>query len=178
MHASLHRDGRWHTKINRGQSYPPAYLNYRRPDPVGPGCTRALHISAHWSWASLGDSVTNRNLLWCVPPPGNNRICFDVFLLDAGVDEVIWPERGESTRLVGDVELALGGRAVVLATAVQHDEQKFQLPHQYTPEELDEIRKRIREAGHAPRMIIFGDTRDGAIAMLFGQMALVEVAPV
>jgi hypothetical protein len=111
-----------------------------------------------------------------VPPTGAGEvvICFDIFLEDPGKDLQDWPGRqSKGTQLMGRLALPRGGTACVVASVSESQKQTFSGSHDLSPEQKEEVKRRIREASD-PRMILYGETDDGAIALWFGRLALAE----
>jgi hypothetical protein len=108
---------------------------------------------------------------WVIPPPGDVLVCFDVFLEEPGAAERGWPggDGPLRTKLLGRRELPLGGTVCVVAHCEHARNETFTIPHNMTPEEVEQHRDAVRNAGD-PRMVIFGDTEDGAIALRFGKI--------
>ena len=173
MHVSLHRDGNWHAKTFQGVQA--RHVPYRRPSPIEPGITRALQLTAHGSYGSLGAPIEDREVIW-TPPPGNVRMCFDIFLEDQPTDGR-WPGRTSmGTTLIARRPLPFGGAVSVVGASALATEETFTVPHNLTAPDAEVIKERIRTAGD-PRIVIFGDTADGAIALVFAQVQLAEDMP-
>jgi hypothetical protein len=176
MHVSLHRDGNWHAKINRSEGRP-EHVHHSRPEPLAPGMTRALLLSAHGSWGSFGEPVIDRPVASAIPPPGDALVCFNVFLEEYGADLSGWPGKTKmNTKLLGRLPLARGGTVSVVANCEQSVDQTFTGHHNWSPEEATRIRDSIRNAGD-PRMVLYGATDDGALALRFGRIQVNESSP-
>jgi hypothetical protein len=170
MYVSLHRDGNWFVRVRQTPSV--KAVPYRRPAPVEPGLTHALSIQAHGSWGSSNPPATKRPVQWVIPPPGDVLVCFDVFLEDPGAAERGWPggDGPLRTKLLGRRELPLGGDVCVVAHCEESKDATFTIPHNMTPEEIERARDDTRNATD-PRMVLIGETENGAIALRFGRIA-------
>jgi hypothetical protein len=75
--------------------------------------------------------------------------------------------------LMGRVRLPCGGTACVVASVSESQTRTFRGAHDLSSDQIEQLKRRIREAAD-PRMILYGETDDGAIALWFGRIALSE----
>jgi hypothetical protein len=175
VYVSLHANGTWFVRHRVKGVADKRIVRYLRPKPVVPGLTRAVSIMAHGSWGSSPSRAEDADdaIAWVIPPPGDVLVCFDVFLEDRGEAEKGWPG-GESmgTQMIGRLPLPRGGTVCVVAWCVERGEQTFEVPHSLAPAEAQkqvEVWQDFVRSAADPRMVVVGETVDGAIALRYGR---------